>query len=167
MVKALVSRGLVELQQVEVRRDPLSSQVITPSSPLTLTAAQKAALEAVKSGFRAAEGSVTPPVFLLHGVTGSGKTEVYLQALAEVVKQGKRGIVLVPEIALTPQTIERFASRFPRRVAVLHSRLSLGEQYDEWQRIRDGGFDVVIGPRSALFAPQPDLGLIVIDEECF
>ncbi|MBI4188499.1 MAG: primosomal protein N', partial [Chloroflexi bacterium] len=101
----------------------------------------------------------------LHGVTGSGKTEVYLQALAETVRLGKRGIVLVPEIALTPQTLERFASRFPGRVAVLHSRLSLGEQFDEWQRIREGKFDVVIGPRSALFAPQPDLGLIVIDEE--
>jgi len=106
-----------------------------------------------------------PNVFLLHGVTGSGKTEIYLQALAEVVKLGKRGIVLVPEIALTPQTIERFASRFPHKVAILHSQLSPGEQFDEWHRIKDMEFDVVIGPRSALFAPQPDLGLIVIDEE--
>jgi len=105
------------------------------------------------------------PVFLLHGVTGSGKTEVYLRALAETISLGKRGIVLVPEIALTPQTIERFASRFPRQVAVLHSKLSLGEQFDEWQRIRDGAFNVVIGPRGAIFAPQPDLGLIIIDEE--
>jgi len=104
-------------------------------------------------------------VFLLYGVTGSGKTEVYLQALAEVVKSGKQGIVLVPEIALTPQTIERFASRFPGRVAVLHSQLSLGERFDEWQRIQNGQVDVVIGPRSAIFAPLPDLGLIVIDEE--
>ncbi|GAI16900.1 unnamed protein product, partial [marine sediment metagenome] len=104
-------------------------------------------------------------IFLLHGVTGSGKTEIYLQALAEVIKLGKRGIVLVPEIALTPQAIERFASRFPHKVAILHSKLSLGEQFDEWQRIRDGEFDVVIGSRSAIFAPQPDLGLIVIDEE--
>ena len=102
---------------------------------------------------------------MLHGVTGSGKTEVYLQSLAEAVKQGKKGIVLVPEIALTPQTIERFAARFPRRVGVLHSKLSLGEQFDEWHRIRKGEFDVVIGSRSAIFAPQPDLGLIVIDEE--
>ncbi|GAI91575.1 unnamed protein product, partial [marine sediment metagenome] len=98
-------------------------------------------------------------------VTGSGKTEIYLQALAEAIRRGKRGIVLVPEIALTPQTIERFASRFPGRVAVLHSKLSLGEQYDEWHRIRKGECDVVIGSRSAIFAPQPDLGLIVIDEE--
>jgi primosomal protein N' (replication factor Y) len=102
---------------------------------------------------------------LLHGVTGSGKTEIYLRALAEVVSQGKRGICLVPEIALTPQTIERFACRFPGRVAVFHSDLSSGEQFDEWQRINDGGCDVVIGSRSALFAPQPNLGLIVIDEE--
>jgi primosomal protein N' (replication factor Y) len=106
-----------------------------------------------------------PPVFLLHGVTGSGKTEIYLRALTEVVSYGKRGICLVPEIALTPQTIERFASRFPSRVAVLHSGLSLGEEYDEWHRVKAGECDVVIGPRSALFAPQPKLGLIIIDEE--
>jgi len=112
-----------------------------------------------------AGGGASPDVFLLQGVTGSGKTEIYLQALAEAVRLGKKGIVLVPEISLTPQTIERFASRFPHRVAVLHSRLSLGEQYDEWRRIRGGEFDVVIGSRSAIFAPQPDLGLIIIDEE--
>ena len=158
---ALVRKGLIAFQEVEVRREPISYQSITPSSPLTPTAAQKSALDAVKSSLP--EGKTQ--VFLLHGVTGSGKTEVYLQALAEAIGLGKRGIVLVPEIALTPQTIERFASRFPHRVAVLHSKLSLGEQFDEWQRIRDGEFDVVIGSRSAIFAPQPDLGLIVIDEE--
>jgi primosomal protein N' (replication factor Y) len=158
---ALVRKGLVSFQQVEVRREPISYRDITPSPPLTLTPAQKAAFKTIKSSLT--EGNTQ--VFLLHGVTGSGKTEVYLQALAEVVGLGKRGIVLVPEIALTPQTIERFAARFPQRVAVLHSKLSLGEQFDEWQRIRDGEFDVVIGSRSAIFAPQPDLGLIVIDEE--
>ena len=158
---ALVNKGWVAFQEVEIKREPISYQDITPSQPLALTPAQKEAFTAIKSGL--AEGKTE--VFLLHGVTGSGKTEVYLQALAEVVRQGKKGIVLVPEIALTPQTIERFASRFPRKVAVLHSKLSLGEQFDEWQRIRDGEFDVVIGPRSAIFAPQPDLGLIVIDEE--
>jgi len=163
---ALVSQGLVKVQQVEVRRDPLFYQTITPSAPLALTGAQKSALERITYGLRAGvEPPARPNVFLLHGVTGSGKTEVYLQALAEALRLGKRGIVLVPEIALTPQTIERFSARFPRRVAVLHSKLSLGEQFDEWQRIRDGEFDVVIGPRSAVFAPQPDLGLIVIDEE--
>jgi len=158
---ALVNKGLAAFEDVEVRRDPLALQTITPSQPLTPTDAQKTALAAINSGLVGGKGGV----FLLHGVTGSGKTEVYLQALAETVKMGKRGIVLVPEIALTPQTIERFAARFPGRVAVLHSQLSLGEQFDEWQRIRDGKFDVVIGPRSAVFAPQPNLGLIVIDEE--
>jgi primosomal protein N' (replication factor Y) len=103
--------------------------------------------------------------FLLHGVTGSGKTEVYLAALDHAVASGKRGIVLVPEIALTPQTVRRFAERFPGQVAVLHSGLSQGELFDQWHGIRDGRYAVVVGSRSAIFAPQPDLGLIVIDEE--
>ncbi len=102
--------------------------------------------------------------FLLHGVTGSGKTEIYMRALAEIIVQGKQGIVLVPEISLTPQTIRRFGARF-QRMAVFHSRLSLGERYDTWRRCRDGLVDVVIGSRSALFAPLPRLGLIAIDEE--
>jgi primosomal protein N' (replication factor Y) len=159
----LVSKGLIVFYEVEARREPISYDNITPSHPLSLTVDQQSAFESIKSGLGKAGGP--PDVFLLHGVTGSGKTEIYLQALAEAVKRGKKGIVLVPEIALTPQTIERFAARFPRRVAVLHSRLSLGEQYDEWHRIRKGEFDVVIGSRSAVFAPQPDLGLIIIDEE--
>jgi primosomal protein N' (replication factor Y) len=158
---ALVKKGLARFEEVEVRREPISYKDIVPSPPLTLTPAQKSAFETIKPTL--AEDKTN--VFLLHGVTGSGKTEVYLQALAETVKLGKKGIVLVPEIALTPQTIERFAARFPHRVAVLHSKLSLGEQFDEWQRIRKGDFDVVIGSRSAIFAPQPNLGLIVIDEE--
>jgi len=166
VVDALVGKGFVIVGHIEIRREPISYHGIKPSYPLILTAAQKLAFERIKSSLlQQAEGHTSPSVFLLHGVTGSGKTEVYLQALAEVVKLGKRGIALVPEIALTPQTIERFASRFPHKVAVLHSRLSLGEQFDEWQRIRDGEVDVVVGPRSAIFAPQPDLGLIIIDEE--
>lgn len=164
VVEALVSSGLVTSQQVEVRRDPLSCQDIRPLPLPALTSAQKAAFGRIQSSLLRQEPG-RADVFLLHGVTGSGKTEVYLQALAEVVRLGKRGIVLVPEIALTPQTVERFAARFPDRVAVLHSQLSLGEQFDEWQRIRAGECDVVIGPRSAIFAPQPNLGLIVIDEE--
>ncbi len=165
-VDALVQKSLVTVQHIEVRRSPLSGQDIIPSEPLPLTAAQKSAFKAIQSSLLGTtKGDTSPAIFLLHGVTGSGKTEVYLQALAEAVRLGKRGIVLVPEIALTPQTIERFASRFRDKVAVLHSQLSLGEQFDEWQRIRNGEVDVVIGPRSALFAPQPDLGLIVIDEE--
>ena len=118
---------------------------------------------AIVEGKYAATGS--PPLFLLFGVTGSGKTEIYLRALAKTVGAGKRGICLIPEIALTRQTVERFASRFPGRVAVLHSGLSPGEQFDEWHWIAEGNCDVVIGPRSALFAPLPDLGLIIVDEE--
>jgi len=164
VVKAMVDRGLVTIEHIEVKREPISYQGITPSQPLSLTPAQESAFKSIQASLRHS-AEVVSEVFLLHGVTGSGKTEIYLQALAEAVRLGKRGIVLVPEIALTPQTIERFASRFPHRVAVLHSKLSLGEQFDEWQRIRNGEFDVVIGSRSAIFAPQPDLGLIVIDEE--
>lgn len=102
---------------------------------------------------------------LLHGVTGSGKTEIYLQALAAIIARGKRGIVLVPEIALTAQAILRFTGRFPDRVAIIHSALTAGERYDEWRRIRSGKVDVVIGSRSALFSPLPDLGIIILDEE--
>jgi len=164
VVDALAKQGLVRIQQVEVRQQPFAHQGITRTQPLHLTPDQESAFHTIRLSLRGKDHT-TPQVFLLHGVTGSGKTEIYLQALAETVRLGKRGIVLVPEISLTPQTIERFASRFPNRVAVLHSRLSLREQFDEWQSIRDGDFDVVIGPRSAIFAPQPDLGLIVIDEE--
>jgi primosomal protein N' (replication factor Y) len=161
VANALVRRGLAVFREVDVRREPISYDNIQASFPLALTPDQQLAFNSVKEALTKNESSV----FLLHGVTGSGKTEIYLRALAEAVGQGKKGIVLVPEIALTPQTIERFAARFPRRVAVLHSRLSLGEQYDEWHRIRRGEFDVVIGSRSAIFAPQSDLGLIIIDEE--
>jgi primosomal protein N' (replication factor Y) len=162
-VDALSHKGLVTFQHIAVKREPISYQNIARSSAPKLTTAQDSALRSIREALQREKSR--PSAFLLHGVTGSGKTEVYLQALAEAVKLGRRGIVLVPEIALTPQTIERFASRFPQRVAVLHSRLSAGEQFDEWHRIRNGEFDVVIGPRSAIFAPQPDLGLIVIDEE--
>jgi primosomal protein N' (replication factor Y) len=166
---SLVEKGFIKIEHAAVNREPVSYDNLpgrTPSTPPVLSGAQKHALERIRASLdKTPAPDSRPDVFLLHGVTGSGKTEVYLQALAEVVKRGKRGIVLVPEIALTPQTVERFAARFPKRVAVLHSRLSLGEQYDEWRRIRDGEFDVVIGARSAIFAPQPDLGLIVIDEE--
>ena len=106
-----------------------------------------------------------PHVLLLFGVTGSGKTEVYLQAIAKELEAGRGAIVMVPEIALTPQTVGRFASRFGDRVAVLHSALSDGERYDEWHRIRSGAARVVVGPRSAVWAPVRDLGLIVVDEE--
>ncbi|MBI4180815.1 MAG: primosomal protein N', partial [Chloroflexi bacterium] len=163
-LNALVQKKLITVQLLEVRRNPLTHYDITPSSPLILTDAQQSALMTISQSLAPGEKKESK-VFLLHGVTGSGKTEVYLQALAETVRLGKGGIVLVPEISLTPQTIERFASRFPNQVAILHSQLSPGEQFDEWHRISKGDCNVVIGPRSALFAPQPDLGLIIIDEE--
>ena len=160
-IRSLVDKSLVKVQSIEVKRQPLTPQSISSSPPPELSAAQRAALKTINAGL----AQQKPSIYLLHGVTGSGKTEVYLQALAETVRHGKRGIVLVPEIALAPQTVERFAARFPGRVAVLHSRLSPGERFDQWRQIQAGEYDVVIGARSALFAPQPDLGLIVIDEE--
>jgi primosomal protein N' (replication factor Y) len=163
-INALVKRGIVAIDNVATRREPIELRQTQLSQPLPLTTAQEAVFRPIQSSL-SLQGSVGEKIFLLHGVTGSGKTEIYLQALAEVIKHDKRGIVLVPEIALTPQTIERFASRFPGRVAILHSHLSLGEQFDEWWRIKNGDVDVVIGPRSAIFAPQPDLGIIIIDEE--
>jgi primosomal protein N' (replication factor Y) len=122
----------------------------------------------VKVAMIEAEGvrqQIEKSTFLLHGVTGSGKTEIYMRAIDYALARGQQAIVLVPEIALTPQTVRRFAARFPGRVAVLHSRLSDGERYDTWRRARQGLFDIVVGPRSALFTPLPNIGVIVLDEE--
>ncbi len=165
VIESLRKKGLVAVEPVEKKREPLAGLRVDHSSPPELTASQMEAWQKILTQMNQPKQRNSPLVFLLHGVTGSGKTEIYLRVLAHVVAQGKRGICLVPEIALTRQTIERFASRFPGRIAVLHSGLSLGEQFDEWHRIKNGACDVVIGPRSALFAPQPTLGLIVIDEE--
>jgi len=159
---ALTKAGIVAVEEKEVRRDPLDAYQVGLSFPPVLTPSQEAAWQKIEP---ALTGSGEAATFLLHGITGSGKTEIYLKAVTCAISRGKKAIVLVPEIALTPQTISRFLSRFPGRVAVLHSRLSLGEQYDEWRRIKRGECDVVVGPRSAVFAPQPDLGLIVVDEE--
>jgi primosomal protein N' (replication factor Y) len=165
-IKALESRHLVSVERLRVRRDPLSHLSFTTSPPPVLASSQQAAWESIQDIIVGeARQSGSPPVFLLFGVTGSGKTEIYLRALAQVIAAGKRGICLIPEIALTQQTVERFANRFPGRVAVLHSGLSPGEQFDEWQWVMEGNCDVVIGPRSALFAPLSSLGLIIIDEE--
>jgi primosomal protein N' (replication factor Y) len=165
-IGALESRQLVSVERIRIRRDPLSHLSLIASLPPALTPSQQAAWESIHNVIvKEAKQSGKPPVFLLFGVTGSGKTEIYLRALAQVIAAGKRGICLIPEIALTQQTVERFANRFPGRVAVLHSGLPLGEQFDEWQWIMEGDCDVVIGPRSALFAPLPNLGLIIIDEE--
>jgi primosomal protein N' (replication factor Y) (superfamily II helicase) len=165
-VKALAELGLVDLGEAEVWRDSLAGQDFVPVDPPDLTADQVDACEVIFQRIRQpAAVDRGGDVFLLHGVTGSGKTEIYLRVLSETLAQGRRAIVLVPEIALTPQTIRRFAARFPGRVAVWHSELSEGERYDTWRRARAGQVEVVIGARSALFAPLPNLGLIVLDEE--
>ena len=157
----LVDAGLIALTERAVERDPLAGRWFESRPPPVLTPEQDQAFGPLAAALDAHRART----FLLHGVTGSGKTEVYLKTLERCLATGRRGIVLVPEIALTPQTIRRFAERFPRQVAVLHSGLSPGEAFDQWHGIQDGRYAVVIGSRSALFAPQPDLGLVVIDEE--
>ncbi len=192
-VRKLEDRGLVEIATQISERDPYAREHILPSQPLPLNPAQATALEKIKTamvggnpecGMQNAESSsatgerkpaassfiIHHSTFLLHGVTGSGKTEVYLQALAHALEQGKGAIVLVPEISLTPQTVERFKARFSSGklqtlVAVLHSHLSAGERHDEWHKIRQGRARIVIGARSAIFAPVEPLGLIIVDEE--
>jgi primosomal protein N' (replication factor Y) len=163
-LRALSERGLVRLGESEVWRDPLQQYDFQPSQPPVLTRDQQVVWTSVeKRLIEAASSKVTPPV-LLHGVTGSGKTEIYLHAVQKVLAGGKQVIVLVPEIALTPQTLRRFVGRFPGQVGVIHSRLSAGERYDTWRRARAGELGLVVGPRSALFTPFDRLGLIVVDE---
>ncbi len=163
-VGRLVAAGLVEVTEVLERRDPLRGLHVVVRPPVELIAEQRQAAERIRAHIDAGIAGGEGRAVLLQGVTGSGKTEVYLDALAHAVARGRRALVLVPEIALTPQTVRRFSERFPGRTGVLHSGLSLGEAYDEWHAIERGEYDVVIGSRSAVFAPQPDLGLIVIDE---
>jgi len=162
VVAELKKKKLIFVDKVRVYRDPLAHRNFQLDIAPDLTPLQESVWGEIKAAISAAK---KPEIFLLHGVTGSGKTEIYLRALEQTIAVGKKAIVLVPEIALTPQTVARFAARFPGRIAVLHSKLSMGEQFDEWWRIKQGEFDVVIGPRSAVFAPQPNLGLIVVDEE--
>ena len=164
-MKTLGERGVLGSRKVRVIRDPLASRHYERMEAPALTEDQQRAWAPIKEALEKSAVGGEGNAFLLRGVTGSGKTELYLRALERTLELGRRGIVLVPEISLTPQTIQRFSSRFPGQVAVLHSRLKPGEKFDEWWRIRDGEFGVVIGPRSALFSPQPDLGLIVLDEE--
>ncbi len=159
-LRASVKRGHLELEQREEVRDPYAGRDETPSA-LTLTEQQRSAVDALHAAI--AEKTYRP--FLLHGVTGSGKTQVYIEALRRALELGRTAIVLVPEISLTPQTVRRFRSHFGDDVAVMHSQLSVGERYDAWRRARDGRAKIVIGPRSAVFAPLEDLGLIVVDEE--
>jgi primosomal protein N' (replication factor Y) len=174
-VRKLEDRGLVEITSEISERDPYAREHILPTLPITLNPAQATALEKIKSAMDARispipNSQLPTSTFLLHGVTGSGKTEIYLQAIAHALEQGKGAIVLVPEISLTPQTVERFKARFSSGklqtlVAVLHSHLSAGERHDEWHKIRQGRARIVIGARSAIFAPIDPLGLVIVDEE--
>ncbi|HEU5012360.1 MAG TPA: primosomal protein N' [Roseiflexaceae bacterium] len=181
VLQALERKGFVELTTREVRRDPLAGDNIPPDVPPPLSAAQERAwrpiadalsasseLQVLSSELEKAQLKTQDSklkTILLHGVTGSGKTELYLRAIARVLRRGQQALVLVPEIALTAQLVRRFAARFPGQLAVLHSGLSLGERYDEWRRLRSGEAKLAIGSRSAVFAPLPNLGLIIVDEE--
>lgn len=181
-VRRLEDRGLVAIAPEISERDPYAREHIMPSQPLPLNDAQAKALAAIKAAMdqpppapprpasKSADGEPQQRVFLLHGVTGSGKTEVYLQALEHALRKGQGAIVLVPEISLTPQTVERFKARFSSGplqtlVAVLHSHLSSGERHDEWHKIHQGRARIVIGARSAIFAPIEPLGVVIVDEE--
>lgn len=170
-LRKLSEWGLVHLSDTEVIRDSLAGVTFIASDPPKLVEGQLDVWNRIKASFTQMEagGCSNGPndirPYLIHGVTGSGKTEIYLRAVAEALRIGKRSIVLVPEIALTTQTVKRFLTRFPDRVGVMHSQLSDGERYDTWRRARAGAIDVLIGARSALFAPMPNLGLIVVDEE--
>ena len=157
-IKALADKGLIKVTETEVFRNVIKSD-ISPYKRFKLTPEQLKCFNTILDDINK-NGS-----FLIHGVTGSGKTEIYLQIIEEMIKAGKDTIVLVPEISLTPQTIERFVGRFGSNVAVLHSKLSYGERFDEWRKIKEGKVKIAIGARSAVFAPFNNLGLIIIDEE--
>lgn len=173
-LRRLEDKGLIAITPQISERDPYGRETILPTQSLAFNPDQQHAFEeitaAMEMGGTGGAPAAKSRVFLLHGVTGSGKTEVYLQAIARSLQQGKGAIVLVPEISLTPQTVERFKARFSSGplqtlVAVLHSHLSAGERHDEWHKIRQGRARIVIGARSAVFAPADPLGLIIVDEE--
>lgn len=160
-IKGLVNKGMLREEEVEVYRDPYENRVFERTQALPLTPEQTLAITPVLQTIE----EDLHKVFLLYGVTGSGKTEVYLQSIQRVLEKGKEAIVLVPEIALTPQMVKRFKGRFGDEVAVMHSGLSTGEKYDEWRKIQRKEVKVVVGARSAIFAPFENLGIIIIDEE--
>lgn len=157
-IKKLAEQGIISIQEKIVSRDPYKHHHFEKSEALTLLPDQQTACEKIIEARK-------QETFLIHGVTGSGKTEIYLQTIEAKLKEGKEAIVLVPEISLTPQMVERFKSRFGSEVAVLHSALSSGEKYDEWRKIERKEARVVVGARSAVFAPFENLGIIIIDEE--
>ncbi|XJZ28448.1 primosomal protein N' [Bacillota bacterium Lsc_1132] len=160
-VKALIDKKILAEINLEVYRDPFANREFKQTAPLSLTAAQKSAITPILASIEEQRHEV----FLLYGVTGSGKTEIYLQSIQDVIEKDREAIVLVPEIALTPQMVTRFKERFGEKVAVLHSGLSAGEKYDEWRKIQRKEVKVVVGARSAIFAPFENLGVIIIDEE--
>lgn len=160
-INNMKKKGYIDLSDLPVERNPLEDIDIPETNPMEPTPCQKNALDSI---FEALEADKFEEI-MLHGVTGSGKTEVYMQAIGKVIEMGKNAILLVPEIGLTPQTVRQFKGRFGDRVAVLHSRLSMGERYDQWCKIKNGEVRVVIGARSAIFAPLENIGIIIIDEE--
>ncbi len=160
-IQALIEKGVLESVQRQVWRDPLAGRAFVPVAPPRLTPDQEAIWGRIELDLDVRRGRV----FLLQGVTGSGKTEIYLRAVQRALAQGRGAIVLVPEIALTPQTVRRFGARHPSTIAVMHSELAPDERYDQWRRIRAGELRLVVGSRSAIFSPVGDLGLIVLDEE--
>ena len=162
IANTLIKNGYLEVSEKKIERNPLQNKQIKNTSKLKLTEEQQNAFQQVSYAI----DNNAYNQFLLYGVTGSGKTEVYLQLIDKVVKQDKTAIVLVPEISLTPQMLDRFISRFGKEtIAVLHSKLSIGERHDEWEKIKEGKAKIVIGARSAIFAPVQNLGIIIIDEE--
>ena len=163
-VKGLMDRGLLVQEWIRSQSHSKDSTAGEREPAIALTPEQAEAVAQINASLEG-DSLYGQKTFLIHGVTGSGKTEVYLRALERCVALGRQGILLVPEISLTPQMVHCLNARFPGRVALMHSGLSLREQFDYWWRIRDGAYDVVVGPRSALFSPLPRLGLIVIDEE--
>mgnify|MGYP000757893852 FL=1 len=162
IIKTLEKNGYVEIYEKQIERNPFLHKVIQRNTNLNLTDEQQHAYNMVENAIDDYMNSE----FLLYGVTGSGKTEVYLQLINKVLNEGKSSIMLVPEISLTPQTVDRFIARFGQdNIAVLHSKLSVGERYDQWYKIKSGKAKIVIGARSAMFAPVNNLGIIIIDEE--
>ena len=180
-LRKLQDAGLIRIEHKVRYRDPLEGRIYPRSHPPALTDQQQRVWDEISAicfpvdasktnnpdpgNEDLATSTIRSAGFLLHGATGSGKTEIYLRAIAETLARNRQAIVLVPEIALTPQTVARFAGRFPDRVSVIHSGLNASQRYDVWRRARDGRIDVIVGARSALFSPLPRLGLIIVDEE--